>query len=103
MKKYVVFKVTDWEHFLHTSEGSVEDVNALANQEVDDAEVIRGQDITSGPIFHTYASTLIAMRDLCIIQGVITPKQSDHLLDIADHFHHAAVNAEANLNKRLPD
>lgn len=104
-KKYAVMKIDDWNNLVDVldRQGMVDDSRSIDELLISDAEVIRGQDITSGPIFHTYASTLIAFRDLLIINGGISEAEGEKLLDIADHFHHAAVEAEGYLFKRLPD
>lgn len=96
-EKYVVFKRSDWNELLISHREHVKSF------QVEDAEVIRHQDITAAPIFSTYAHMIISFRDLLYRDQPGVPPGWASLTEIADYFAAAADKAEAYPNKRLPD
>ena len=109
--KYAVLKWDDWEHLLEVLE-LVDDpfegptaVDMAKAYALEDAEVIRKQDITSGPVFHLYANLIRSFVDL--LQGPLPiTDRYDALQEIADHFHEAANEADEIRSRggaRLPD
>lgn len=88
--KYVVFKREDFENWL--TDAGWQELPAI-----DDAVVIRRQDVFAGPALSIYASTI----------GIVASQHSDsdvrqRLLDISDYF---ARQAEAAYDEsyKLPD
>lgn len=99
--KYAVLKWKDWQAIREMCvRGMIVSTNEPApfEEEVDgrvlvDAEVIRKQDYTAAPIFHLYANLIQTFIDM------------GHTIDpaIRDHFHEAAMDAEAWEHKKVPD
>lgn len=102
MKKYIVFKVEDFDNFVEKAHDQGF-ADYILPPEIEDAEVIRGQDIAAAPIFHTYASMILSYRQILASRVGIQQSEQQDLIRIADHFHLAAVKAEGNPNRRLPD
>lgn len=99
--KYAVLKWEDWRKLVGGIVSFKEwDVDGLLLQ---DAEVIRGQDVTAAPVFHAYASIINSFSDLLASRGVQPVARHDDLLAIADHFHEAALRSEARADRKLPD
>lgn len=103
--KYAVLRWDDWRKVRDAAQtntpGSIHpSVNWPHDLLVSDAEVVRKQDITSGPIFHTYANVMYTYREFAPIH------MRDSLLAIADHFAEAAAEADEirrEGNAKLPD
>jgi hypothetical protein len=108
--KYAVLKWADWENL---TAYELPYPSAMTPLLLPDAEIIRKQDITSGPIFHMYANLILSYADLLTGDvGNFRPRPSaasdeqlKHLQDVADHFHNAALDAEnlPLISKKLPD
>lgn len=104
--KYAVLKWDDW---IRLRNGALEAAAKIAWPEglpdhilVHDAEVIRKQDATSGPVFHLYANLIQAYQDLLDPRG----EADARLTEIADHFHNAALDADQirlHGKSKLPD
>jgi hypothetical protein len=97
--KYIVFKRADWLRY---------EVEGPPPTEVEDAVVIRRQDIFAGPAFHAYAACISMVHSIY----PMPPLDQDELDRVealkrsADYFHEQAVLADdlagAGLAK-LPD
>jgi len=98
LPKYAVLRVADWDQIKSTL-GQHPTDNWDQAFLLDDAEVIRKQDITSGPIFHTYSSIIMSFIDL---DPNMDHKTKGNLMEIADHFHVAAMQAAQWPGRRLP-
>jgi hypothetical protein len=68
---------------------------------LEDAEVIRHQDIIAAPIFHHYASSIETVIELAQHFGVEVDE--DQLRSVAEHFMEAAMASERHQNHKLPD
>lgn len=104
--KYVVLKIEDWDdirtRFSYADPKLIDHIDKLP---VPDAEVIRKQDITAGPIFHLYSHLLHSYMELLASSAIVMDEtvDIDYLLGVADHFHEAAVDADQWPVKKLPD
>lgn len=91
--KYIVFHREEWMNY----------VMADFPPEVEDAVVIRRQDIFAGPAFHAYAACISISYQ---VLSMIGDADQLGLQKIADYFHEQAVEADdlagAGLAK-LPD
>lgn len=93
--KYIVFKREEWDDHVNINVGGPEPA------EVEDAVVIRRQDIFAGPALHAYAA--------CIGLTVNLFGDADlaHRMErIADYFHEQAVLADevaASGDAKFPD
>jgi hypothetical protein len=99
--KYIVFKKIDMEDV----PVDLWDQVRQYIEPIDDAEVIRKQDITSGPVFHLYANLIHAFIDLEFPPTIPTILRQE-LGEIADHFHNAGLDADeirAAGKAKLPD
>jgi len=100
--KYVVFKREDWEQFcqgmgedgVHYEGGAGIYITDLADRKVEDATVLRDQDVFAGPALHSYAHSIG-------IAGALT--NDPRLLSLADFFHTRALRADECPAKKLPD
>lgn len=107
--KYVVFKISDWldqrevinrvSNTTNAEDGRVLDgaLSALDRARLDDAVVIRRQDLFAAPALHTYA----AMMAIAVRLSKASPER-DRLHEIADYFHEQAVLADDE-GRRIPD
>lgn len=68
---------------------------------LEDAEVIRHQDITAAPIFHHYASSMETVIELA--QHFGAEVDVEQLRAVAEHFMEAAITSERHPNRKLPD
>jgi hypothetical protein len=99
-RKYAVLKWSDWEEFVIKAvvqAGIMPEAPIL----VDDAEVVRKQDLTSAPIFYLYSNLVRSYIDL--VGPNLSPDHVVALIEIADHFHEAGLDADEWPGKRLPD
>lgn len=108
-EKYIVFKRSDWE-----SEKEITVFGVLNGKEVEDAVVIRRQDVFAPPALEAYANTIMAsvegMASIAeLADGNLDPdayKQSARMIqalrDIADYFHQQAEASYAT-KRKLPD
>jgi hypothetical protein len=102
-RKYVVIKKSELEKLegrsLHF--GVFEKIRSL---DLEDAEVIRGQDLTAASIFYHYASSMQAMAELIEHMRLpMVPEYVKKLRDIADYFFDAAHRSEQRTDRKLPD
>lgn len=85
-QKYIVFKREDFEN---TSE--------VLLAEIEDAVVIRLQDIFAAPALYTYYNSIqVAMT-------LLPPNERAALLPIADYFHEMATMADKTDHRKIPD
>jgi hypothetical protein len=97
--KYAVLKWDDWENLKKVTAKAIPGLDAWR---VQDAEVIRQQDLTAAPLFYAYASIIHSFADLASQTG--TPTQYESLREVADHFMGAAETSEAlGEHRKLPD
>ena len=91
--KYVVFKRDEYTRWFQALQaGSDYDVDLP--RYIPDAVVIRTQDVFAGPALHSYASSISVAARLM--------HDDKDLQEIADYFHHRAVEADEGPRK-LPD
>ena len=95
--KYAILKWEDWQTLLNQEPTGACWMDLL----VADGEVIRKQDITAAPIFHHYASQINTFIELGKKFGL--PFDFGRLEQIAEHFHNAALDAEALPVHKIPD
>ena len=101
--KYLVIKKTDMAALFKQYNGPMDEalLREVTDLELPDAEVIRHQDIASPQMFHHYSSVMRTFMELASrfqIPGV----DINRLDEIADHFHQAALTAEA-VEHKFPD
>lgn len=96
MKKYVTFKVEEFQEFL---ERMKDKGSAPMPAEVEDAVVIRRQDVFAPPALDSYANSIVVALEAL-------PDGFDHLRaqlrEKADYFHEQAELAW-HTNRKLPD
>lgn len=99
-KKYITFKRDEFQAHVHTVWLSMPERTPLKwPDEIEDAVVIRTQDVFAGPAFHTYAASIgLVARMLAFTH----PEKAQQQQDIADYFHARAEEADEGLRK-LPD
>lgn len=98
MDKYIVFKKAEWDDKVGWS--PMFDIP----EPVEDAVVIRRQDVFAPPALDAYANAIQTAVEVMSGFG-ITPGGSspiDQLRDIADYFHDQAAKAWAE-QRKLPD
>lgn len=105
-RKYVVIKKSDLDEYLDTWEGTLGGSPALRSDlesiDLQDAEVIRGQDLTAASIFYHYASTLQSYAEI-LEQAEGVSNRVKHLREVADYFFEAAHRSEQRQDRKLPD
>lgn len=103
--KYVVFKredVESWGHELATKTNLLEKV-------VEDAVVIRRQDVFAPPALDAYANLITAAISIFVDSGGFVPgadpepESVKRLREIADYFHEQSEQAYADSSRKLPD
>lgn len=82
--KYIVFKASD----------------VKRTDPLEDAVVLRMKDIFAATALHSYSA---AVQNTIEIMEFIGAEVPEHLYDLRDDFHHAALTAETYKAKRLPD
>ena len=99
--KYVVFKIKDLEdlqtHFRQNRNFGPH-LAAIMEKQLDDATVIRGQDLLAAPLLDSY----VGMLAIIIKGGNLPPDQQANLLQVSDYFHQRAEEAR-DLGYKLPD
>lgn len=101
-EKYIVFKLSDW------ADG-VERLGELAQYiegipPVEDAVVIRKQDMFAGPGLHAYAMTIQTAIETTrlVTNGMTAELICADLEKIRDYFTQQALEAEACTTKKMP-
>lgn len=96
--KYVVFKKEDFVEGKTWREGFKPDARPL-----EDATVIRGQDLFAAPALHAYANAMgVAISILKQDDRPTTEAIVERMREVADYFHQRAVEAE-EIGFKLPD
>jgi hypothetical protein len=93
-EKYVVFKRDEWDAAPHR-------IDVSEPKEVEDAVVIRRQDVFAPPALDSYANAITVALELTV-HGVSQSKRSKQLRHIADYFHQQAELAW-NTERKIPD
>lgn len=93
--KYMVYKRAEMQAFLSDLHGSG---RAVMPQHLDDAVVIRRQDLFAPPALDAYANAISIAREL-VPDGDV----KDRLRDIADYFSDQAAKAWCTDHRKLPD
>lgn len=103
MSKYLVFKGEDAELVNQALKNTF---NIGAPEPVEDAVVIRRQDVFAAPAFYTYANSIdVALRVL----RFLFPLQSEETVEMAtlqetaDYFHQQSELAATAVTKKFPD
>lgn len=119
-KKYIVFKREDWKEFWNHWQGEMRKASAgmvmdlgvtkLDDSAIDDAVVIRTQDVFSGPALACYANGICVAVDILKKTNVPFGLVREHhdiviaeLLEIADYFHQQSEVAFHRTDQKLPD
>lgn len=106
-RKYIVWKVTDWDqawdNFQTDDSGLLVPLEGLLSLALDDAEVIRKQDILSEMGYSAYAHGAGTIRRTLLDANAISDQEAKRLVTIADHFFEAAEDARDWPHKKLPD
>lgn len=107
--KYVVVKRDDFDAVFGEDFPGNHEIGdiyaALLEHEVDDAVVIRRQDMFAGPALHTYAASIDVAVKIASAQRVDdlrVARQIGDLRRIADYFHQQATLCDDTAGK-LPD
>lgn len=99
--KFIVFHRDDWD-----KHGQLFAEEFEADYAIEDATVIRGQDIFAASAFFNYSNNVITtMEILGALAEDVSPEFQEVLDDlqrIADHFHDLGV-ASAEMPNKLPD
>jgi hypothetical protein len=70
---------------------------------LEDAIVLRKQDLTVAPLMHAYSSMILSFIETLSSVGVLSEDDRDSLREIADWAHNEATDAEVWPDRRLPD
>jgi hypothetical protein len=98
--KYAILKWEDWELIKRQRSFTGDSLDSML---LNDAEVIRGQDITAAPIFHAYSSIILSFMEFLNPGPGIGSERLNYLQQVSDHFHEAALKSEARDDRKLPD
>ena len=105
MKKYVVFKTAEWEgemqKYLQTQKAR--GYSVPLPDEVEDAVVMRRQDVFAAPAFRVYANSMAA--SMVVAAKLVAPGlhlKSETLSQIARYFEEQAELSESE-NRKVPD
>jgi len=113
-EKYIVFKNEDFDKFLtelsfisSAGMGTSERINQrVLDILIDDAVVIRRQDVFSPPAFDAYANSIMVTIEALKARGIThdgnSPSVVDRLGSIADYFHAQAAMAWET-DRKIPD
>lgn len=103
--KYAVLKWNDWEAIKTALTGGGLRNAFFETLPLDDAEVIRHQDVTAAAIFYHYSQTIQNFLDMAesLLGEELDPERRMSLLSIAMHFGAAAEAAESHPRRKLPD
>lgn len=106
--KYIVFKLEDFER----NAPAIVKYSNLIESIVEDAVVIRRQDLFSPPALDAYANAIMATvevlrgawpeNDFTSVNGEEAQRTIVRLIDISDYFHEQAVLAWES-KRKLPD
>jgi hypothetical protein len=96
--KYAVFKREEWEQWFHNLASMADPPSP---SEVEDAVVIRRQDVFAPPALDAYANAITVALEL-IVEGVSSSDRAKRLRHIADYFHQQAELAW-NTERKVPD
>lgn len=113
-EKYVVFKREDFDSLVNEisflcscGRGRTETIeNVIAKSLIDDAVVIRRQDVFAPPAFDAYANSIMvtieALKERGITHEGNNPSMVDRLGAIADYFH-AQADMAWDTHRKIPD
>lgn len=114
-EKYVVFKVHEFLNFLNKVNSLIDNGWAHDGGEIhkwmediliDDAVVIRRQDVFSPPAFDAYANSIMVTIEALKARGIThegnNPSMVDRLGGIADYFH-AQADMAWDTDRKIPD
>lgn len=110
--KFIVFKRSDFNDMLTLAHGQLTVTGAtkvLEEGAVDDAVVIRRQDVFAPPALDAYANAIMAAVEISLeVSGHVggideDPEPVKRLREIADYFHAQAEEAYANSQRKVPD
>lgn len=111
-EKYVVFKREDWKRAINEANDRMDrglvplasSFTRLIDIEVDDAVVIRRQDVFAPPALAMYANSIRTALDVAQLHEVGDPNETARRLQaIADYFHEQSELAYADSRRSLPD
>lgn len=97
--KYIVFKREEFDKFVTNL--LIEPhilLHKLEEIELDDAIVIRRQDVFAPPALDAYANSI----QIALSLGAVNMASTDHLRKVADFFHQQAV-LSWNAQRKIPD
>jgi hypothetical protein len=97
--KYVVFKRDEWEQW---KQERVSDIGTTNPDEVEDAVVIRRQDVFAPPALDAYANAINVALELPSERSIAGIEQAKKLRDIADYFHEQA-KLSWDTHRKVPD
>lgn len=105
MKKYVVFKKTEWDESMssYLSQQKARGYPVPLPDEVEDAVVMRRQDVFAAPAFRVYANSMAA--SMVVAAKLVAPGlhlESETISKIARYFEEQAELSEAE-DRKVPD
>lgn len=105
MKKYVVFKKDEWDEAMasYLKRQQAQGYPVPLPDEVEDAVVMRRQDVFAAPAFRVYANSMAAA--MVVAAKLVAPGlhlQSETLSQIARYFQEQAELSELE-NRKVPD
>ena len=106
--KYIVFKREDFDEFFRLVQADRPYIEALTDRSLNDAVVIRTQDVFAGPALHCYAASISVAAKLVSAQHIDRDyteeeaSQINRLQQIADYFHERALEADES-EQKVPD
>ena len=114
-EKYVVFKTGEFVNLLEKTNSLIDggwaydggDLNKWVEEiMIDDAVVIRRQDVFSPPAFDAYANSIMVTIEALKARGIThegnNPSMVDRLGSIADYFH-AQADMAWDTDRKIPD
>lgn len=99
-EKYVVFKRDEWERWVKESGSRA--ITITSPDEVEDAVVIRRQDVFAPPALDAYANAITVSLCLAHEDSPYSRRELSRLQDIADYFHEQAQLAWET-DRKIPD
>lgn len=105
MKKYVVFKASEWDEEMkrYLRDQKARGYLVPLPDEVDDAVVMRRQDVFAAPAFRVYANSMAA--SMVVAAKLVAPGlhlQSETISKIARYFQEQAELSESE-DRKVPD
>lgn len=101
--KYIVFKRSDWDDWRERV-GTDSAAAFRTPPSLDDAVVIRKQDIFAGSALHAYASSITTALEIIDYHNVVLGGRHRQRLDeIRDYFFEQALEADDVRTKKVPD